>query len=191
MTRRKAVIDVDEILWSFSKAFYDEIKLHGYDVPVPDEWDHWSIFWLWLPKQEAFLIFDVIHGRQSKYAPYKDAKEFLTKLRNMGYYIIIASHRNPDLKDELIKWLDTYELPYDELHVSFDKTVLFDDPCIKLVVDDRPETLVKAKDAGKIAVGLMKPWNRRCGKLMLFKTLQDITEYLKTGEYHDDERHHR
>jgi hypothetical protein len=189
---KKAVIDVDEILWPFSKAFYEEVVASGIEnFPVPEEFNYWSIFWEYLPKNQAFIFFDKVHCKQCLYKPYKDAKRFLEFLKEDGYYIIIASHRDPKFRDELVKWLDMNHLPYGEVHISFDKTTLFNDPDVKLVVDDRPETLVKGEAAGVTALGLLKPWNRRCGKLHLFKTLPDIIRFIKTGYEEDDGRDKR
>jgi len=189
---KKAIIDVDETLWSFSRAFYDEVVASGIEnFPVPEEFNYWSIFWEYLPKDAAFKFFDRVHCKQCDYKPYKEAKHFLQFLKDQGYYIVIASHRDPKYTEELKNWLMLCALPYDEVHVSFDKTALFNDPEVELVVDDRPETLVRAARAGKIAIGLLKPWNKRCGKLRLFKSLKDIERYLKTGEMEDDGRHDR
>jgi hypothetical protein len=175
----KIVVDVDETLWSFSRAFYNSVRRHGYDIPVPKEWHYWSIFWLYIPKKDAFPIFDEIHSHQTNYKPYADARKFLKSLHKMGYEIIIASHRNPKYKDELRKWLDKNKLPYDYIHTSYDKTALFDDPEIKIVVDDRSETLEIALKKGKVALGLVKPWNKKCGAhLNLFETLTDIGNHI-------------
>jgi hypothetical protein len=180
----KVICDVDEVLCPFSKAFYNEVKNRGYDFPVPEEWDHWNVFWLYFSKEQAFPIFDTIHSKQTIYAPYEDAKYLLDYLHK-HFKIIIASHRNPEYEGELKLWLDKYHLPYDEIHTSFDKSVLFTDKDVKIIIDDRPETLVLAMKAGKIAIGPMKPWNKKCGQLMLFQNLRAIKKYIEKEVIHE------
>jgi hypothetical protein len=177
MTKPIAIIDVDETLWSFSKAFYDKVKERGYDFPVPAEWDYWSIFWKWIPKDKCFPIFDEVHCNQCDYPPYKDAKEFLDFMHE-HFHIIIASHRDPKCEDELKRWLEVNQLKYDEIHTSFDKSVLFDKEDVVIVVDDNPETMDKAIVCGIISVGLSRPWNKKRG-YKLFSSLTKIKEFVE------------
>jgi hypothetical protein len=44
----------------------------------------------------------------------------------VGFYIIIASHRVKQTLDAAAPWLRANNLAYDEIHLSYDKTVLFD-----------------------------------------------------------------
>ncbi len=68
---------------------------------------------------------------------------------------------------------------FDELHVSSDKTVLFDETC-HIVVDDSTHTLEKAAKKGIIATGLSFPWNRayKNNGVKLFKSLNEILNYI-------------
>jgi hypothetical protein len=95
----------------------------------------------------------------------------------MGLYIIIASLRDEEARGATVRWLKKYELPYDELHLSNDKTVLFPDSWA--IVDDSIWTLNKAAEAGIVRTGLVNVWNANRGH-PLFPTLQEVLEYLKS-----------
>ena len=109
---------------------------------------------------------------------YDDARPFLASLRNKGFYIIIASHREQGTFEPTERWLRMHNLAYDEIHLSNDKSVLFNDLCA--IVDDSPSVLDKAKGAGIIRVGLRCPWNEKTNH-PLFDTLPEILVYLDSG----------
>lgn len=185
--KKIAIIDVDETLWDFSNALYSVVRQRGYKFPPPIRWTRWNIFWDYLSKEEMFPIFDEVHSNQCKYKPFPDAKKFLNYLSN-DYYIIIASHRNPKFKKELIKWLKMNDLHYDKVDVSYDKTKLFKDPRVSIVIDDRDETLNIAIDHNIRAMGLQRPWNINGikQKCKLFPTLTSIKDYLSEGDGDDN-----
>jgi hypothetical protein len=106
-----------------------------------------------------------------------NAEVFLSALREMGFYIIVASHRRQDAFGPTARWLEKNHLVHDELHLSTDKTVLFTD-CWG-VVDDNPDILAKAKDAGIVRAGLRNPWNEGWGH-PLFDDLNQVLTYLRT-----------
>lgn len=189
--KRTAVIDVDEILWGFNDALRECAISHGYRFPTKSECTHWAAIYDFIPKPEAIKLFDEVHERQVDYPPFPDAQDFLRFMRKY-FYVIIASHRNPDHLPQLKQWLEINKLEHDEIFVSFDKTVLFDNPNVVIVVDDRDETLGIALDHEKISVGLRRPWNQnsyhtvelRDGKkyqvpYVLFNSLTEIRDFLE------------
>ena len=94
----------------------------------------------------------------------------------MDIHIIIASHREKGALDATVKWLKKNDLIFDEIHLSYDKTVLFDD--CWAVVDDSHFTLEKAASAGIIGTGLKMPWNEH-KDYTLFHNLIEVLLYLK------------
>ena len=87
-----------------------------------------------------------------------------------------ASHRVKETLDATARWLLANNLVFDEIHLSYDKTVLFD-TCWG-IIDDSPFTLHKAKKAGIVGAGLEMPWNKR-EDYPLFGNLAEILQYLK------------
>jgi hypothetical protein len=66
-------------------------------------------------------------------------------------------------------------LVHDEVHLSNDKSVLFDGSWA--IVDDSPVTLGKAARAGIIRVGLRNPWNEWTDH-PLFNNLFEILNFI-------------
>ena len=129
-----------------------------------------------IPPGTFFSLIRDIHMDQHMFTPYPDAGSFLTSLKEIGFHIIIASHRMKETLDTTVRWLQTHNLVFDEVHLSYDKTVLFDKSWG--IVDDSPFTLHKAKKAGIVGAGLAMPWNKR-EDYPLFGSLTEIPPYLK------------
>jgi hypothetical protein len=175
-----AVIDIDNTLWQFCDAFYEELKKINSAFPPPDRWTSFEV-WEGYCSQEDFLsAINAIHFRQDsdRYLPYPEARNFLSALRERGFHLIIASHRLPEARNQTERWLKRHNLPYDVLHLSFDKTVLFGQACV--VVDDAPQTLEKAVESGAIGAGLSFPWNRAYAGngFKLFHNLNEVLSYI-------------
>jgi hypothetical protein len=183
MTKPVAIVDVDETLWGFNDALRECALSHGYNLPTKEQCTHWGSVYEFVPKPEAIKLFDEVHDHQLDFAPFTDAKEFL-EFMHKNFHVIIASHRDPNGLPMLEQWLHIHNLPYDEIFVGFDKTVLFDNPRAVVVVDDRDETLSIAMDRGMVAVGLRRPWNQSHEvDLVLFDNLVDIKRFLEDYHY--------
>jgi deoxypyrimidine-specific 5' nucleotidase type C protein (NT5C) len=178
--KKTAVIDIDNTLWQFCDAFYAELRKLNPQFPPIDQWTHFDIWDPYCSKEEFMAAINSIHVDQDNdcYRPYPDARDFLLSLRNHGFRIIIASHRMAETRQPTERWLARHALPYDELHLSFDKTVLFDRAAV--VVDDAPATLERAVARGVKSAGLLFPWNRAYANngFGLFPDLKAVQRYL-------------
>jgi len=178
---KKAIVDIDNTLWHFCDALYDELRKISSNFPTPDSWTHWDLWEGYCSETDFYGAVSVIHLNQhsDSYLPYPGAKNFLMTLREHDYHITIASHRSPDYRQQTAQWLKAHGLVYDELHLSFNKTQLFDES-IDVVVDDSPHVLEKAVEKGVIATGLLFPWNRNYedNGFNLFNNLNDILNYI-------------
>jgi hypothetical protein len=177
---KTAVIDIDNTLWQFCDAFYLELKKINRDFPSPDLWispDFWKGY---CSESDFMAAINHIHYNQDseQYRPYPEARKFLKTLREYGCYTILASHRLADTRQPTENWLKRHELPYDELHLSFDKTVLFNRAAV--VVDDIAVTLEKAVECGALGTGLLFPWNSAYASngFGLFHNLDDVLDYI-------------
>jgi hypothetical protein len=112
---------------------------------------------------------------QDGFCPYDDAEPFLASLKERGFYVIVASHRQKGTLGAAERWLRKNKLTYDRIHLSYDKTILFDD-CWG-VVDDSPVILRKARNAGIVRVGLKNPWNESEDH-PLFDNLGQVLRYI-------------
>ena len=177
---KTAIIDIDNTLWQFSDAFYLELKKINKDFPTPDQWCTYDLWEGYCSVEDFITAINTIHHNQDsdQYQPYPESRDFLSSLREHGFHIIIASHRMPETRQPTERWLARHGLLYDELHLSFDKTVLF--PTADVVVDDSPLTLVKAIESGALGAGLLFPWNRNYASngFRLFQNLNEVLDYI-------------
>jgi len=178
--KKIAVIDIDNTLWQFCDALYGKLKkLHG-NFPTTDQWTTFDFWEHYCSVEEFIVAIHAIHVDQDNdlYQPYPASRDFLVSLKERGYHIIIASHRENDSRKPTERWLARHQLTYDELHLSSDKTVLFDQAAV--VVDDAPHTLMKAVASGAVVAGLIFPWNRtyKGNGFGLFQDLNDVLGYI-------------
>ncbi|HNS77703.1 MAG TPA: hypothetical protein PKM17_03555 [Syntrophorhabdus sp.] len=174
---KKIAVDIDNILWDFSPVFWERLRRINPDIIPPTVWNRWDFWHQYVTTKQLYGAIKEIHLEQEKFRPFDDASLFLSSLRDMGFYIIIASHREKGTIEPTERWLGMYRLVYDEIHLSSDKSVLFNDLCA--VVDDSPSVLDKAKAAGIVRAGLRCPWNKDTDH-PLFNTLPEILSYLKS-----------
>jgi FMN phosphatase YigB (HAD superfamily) len=173
--RGRIIVDIDNTLWYLAPQFWEELKKVNPEMPPPGEWGSRRSIERFMPIKEFFRVLKVIHMRQEIYPPFPDAEYFLQSLKERGFYIVIASHRSPDTYEPTVSWMKKYRLAHDEIHISYDKSILF--PGSIALVDDSPINLAKAVEAGILGTGLLFPWNERSG-FPLFKTLSEVLAYL-------------
>ncbi len=173
----KVIVDIDNTLWDFGSVLYERMNTVNLEVPPPTEW-HLFDFWKdYVSPRTFYTIIKSIHMDQDHFLPFSDAQSFLASLKEMDFHIIIASHREKGTLGSTVKWLEQNNLAFDEVHLSNDKTVLFDE-CVA-VIDDSPFILKKARDAGIMGTGLKMPWNAD-GDYILFESLAEIPLLLET-----------
>lgn len=184
--RKRAIVDIDNTLWHFCDALYEELRNINKRFPTPDRWAHWDLWEGYCTEDDFLGAVNAVHFNQhsDKYLPYPEAKYFLSALKENGYHITIASHRSPDYRKQTEIWLEKHDLAYDELHLSFHKTRLFD-RFTDVVVDDAPQVLEKAVESGVMATGLLFPWNRNYADngFMLFSNLSEILYCILNGTF--------
>jgi hypothetical protein len=179
--KKTAIIDIDNTLWRFCDALYDELRRVHPAFPPVDRWTTWDFFTPFCTEQRFLAAVDAVHARQDSdaYRPYPEAHGFLRSLREQGYRIVIASHRKTEMRGPTERWLEKHGLEHDDLHLSFDKTVLFGGAAV--VVDDAPHTLEKAVEHKAVGAGLLFPWNRSYAGngFGLFDDLDEVLSYIR------------
>jgi hypothetical protein len=176
-----AVVDIDNTLWQFCDAFSRELQKINPAFPPTTQWTTWNFFTPFCTEEQFMVAVDAVHSRQDSdlYRPYPEAKGFLRALKEQGFRVVIASHRRTEMQVPTERWLRKHELQYDDLHLSFDKTVLFKDAAV--VVDDAPHTLEKAVEQKAIGAGLLFPWNKAYAGngFGLFRDLNEVLGYIE------------
>jgi FMN phosphatase YigB (HAD superfamily) len=173
--QRRIIVDIDNTLWHLAPELWEALKKVNREMPPPAEWDSRKSIERFMPIKEFFRVLKSIHMQQEIYSPFPDAGYFLRDLKERGFYIVIASHRDPDAYEPTVSWMKKNSLAYDEIHLSYDKSVLFPDSIA--LIDDSPINLSKAAEAGILGTGLLFPWNENSG-FPLFKTLSEVLQYL-------------
>src|SRR5512135_3418678 len=157
---KTAIIDIDNTLWQFCDAFYEELRKLNNNFPTPENWTRWDIWEGYCTEQDFYKAVNTIHQNQDSdnHQPYPEAKGFLSALKGNDYHITIASHRSPESLNQTERWLKKHGLLYDEIHLSFHKTTLINNKTT-VVVDDSPDVLEHAVQHNVMATGLLFPWN--------------------------------
>jgi FMN phosphatase YigB (HAD superfamily) len=171
---KRIIIDIDNTLWDFASVFQERLKKIAPEIPPMSDWE-WDFYMEYISIEELYGIVNSIHKEQDVFEPYASATWFLTTLLEKGYELIIASHRHENSREATENFLKKNDLPYTELHLSYNKAILFDS-CIA-IVDDNPHILDEAKQKGLVCAGLFFPWNKNSGH-PLFDSLEKILQFL-------------
>jgi uncharacterized HAD superfamily protein len=92
--------------------------------------------------------------------PYPHAVATVNGWHAAGHWIHITSHRAEHCQTATARWLDGIGLHYDDLYCSYDKVARCVELGVELLIDDSPDNIVRALDAGLLAATLRHPWNR-------------------------------
>jgi len=172
---KRVIIDIDNTLWNLAPELWKRLQAINPNMPPPEKWNDWDFWEEHVHTQDLYQCLREVHSQQDQYAPYPESREFLAALKKRRFYIIIASHREKRTLESTLRWLQKYDLAYDEVHLSSDKSVLFDGSWA--IVDDSPVTLAKAARAGVIRMGLRNPWNEGMDH-PLFNNLVEVLGFI-------------
>jgi len=92
--------------------------------------------------------------------PYAGAVEAVAAWHADGHFIHVTSHRSTDAHETTAAWLERIGLPYDDLHCSWDKVTRCTAIDIDVLIDDSPQNILRAQEAGIVPATLAHPWNR-------------------------------
>lgn len=177
--KKRAVVDIDNTLWHFCDILYERLQKINGTIPPPDYWVEWDFWENYCSKAEFLGAIEDIHLNQDddRHLPYPEARNFLAVLKENNFHITIASHRTTESIEQTRSWLMKHDLLFDEIHLSYDKTVLIDTNCYA-VVDDAPYILEQAAERGVTAAGLVFPWNKHF-RNNGFKLCMNLDEVLR------------
>jgi hypothetical protein len=173
----KCIVDIDNTFWPFAPVLYRCLREISPAILPIEKWGAWRFWGKEMDTETFYGVLKKIHMMQEEFAPYDDAKQFLRSLKEMGFRVLIASHREREAYGPTARWLMKYELAFDELHIVKDKSILFEGAFG--IVDDSPITLAKAKGAGLVTTGLLFPWNEGLG-YTLFESLPEVLTYIES-----------
>jgi uncharacterized protein len=156
----RIAIDIDSTLHDYWPQLARAAK-HRFGIDLP--YEH-QLTWEIAPlrREQVNVLVEETHKDVNVLAaePYPGAVETIRRWKQEGHYVIVASHRHERSRAATEQWLERIGLPYDELYCAFDKVGHCIEVHIDVLIDDSPETLAKALQAGIAAATLLHPWNR-------------------------------
>jgi uncharacterized HAD superfamily protein len=156
----RIAIDIDSTLHHYWDQLESAAKRRfGVELPYAEQLV-WKIDRL-RPEQVKACVEETHTDEQILGAePYPGAVETVRAWKEAGHFIHVTSHRRVEAHGATEQWLQRIGLPYDELYCSTDKIARCREIGIDLLIDDSPENLLAAVDAGIAAATLAHPWNR-------------------------------
>jgi uncharacterized protein len=153
-------IDIDSTLHHYWDQLSDASRRRfGIALPYEDQVT-WGISLLRPEQVRACVEETHTEARVLAAEPYPGAVEAVRGWHGDGHFIHITSHRAASSHDATERWLRKIGLPYDELYCSYDKVKRCTEIGIDLLIDDSPDNLERALDAGIAAATLLHQWNR-------------------------------
>jgi hypothetical protein len=61
---KKAIIDIDNTLWHFCDALYEELRKINENFPIPDRWAHWDMWEGYCSIDEFIGAVNAVHLNQ-------------------------------------------------------------------------------------------------------------------------------
>jgi hypothetical protein len=155
----RIAIDIDSTLhhyWDLvERIAQDRFGVHlpyaeqrGWDIPV-------------LEREQIGAMVKESHSDENIAAavPYPGAADAVRRWQEAGHWIHVTSHRRDSCGPATRRWLEDHQIPFDDLHCSFDKITRCVEIGIDLLVDDSPVNIRAARENGILAATLIHPWN--------------------------------
>jgi uncharacterized HAD superfamily protein len=175
----RLAIDIDSTL----HPYWDQLagiakRRFGVDLPY-DSQATWAIKRLTPEQLEACV--QETHTKEHVLAaePYPQAVETVTRWHEQGHFIHITSHRASDAHPHTSEWLTNIGLPHDELYCSNDKIARCVEIGIDVLIDDSPQNLLRAVEAGIVAATIEHPWNRDLEGVIIARDWAGLAERLQ------------
>ena len=156
----RIAIDIDSTLHHYWDQLSDASR-RRFGIALPyEEQVTWTITLLRPEQVRAVVAETHSDDRVLAAEPYPGAVETVRRWHEAGHFIQSPRTARPPASRPRRRWLDRIGLPYDELCCSDDKVARCREIGIELLIDDSPENLEAAIDAGIGAATLVHPWNR-------------------------------
>jgi FMN phosphatase YigB (HAD superfamily) len=155
----KIALDIDSTLHHYWPLL-ERIARDRYGVAMPyEEQRDWGI--TTLEREQLIACVAETHSDENILAckPYPDAVETVRAWHEAGHWIHVTSHRRQGAHAATEAWLEAIGMPFDDLHCSFDKVSRCIELGVHVLVDDSPQNIEQAREAGIVAATIVHPWN--------------------------------
>jgi uncharacterized HAD superfamily protein len=156
----RIALDIDSTLHHYWDLFAGVVRRrYGVDLPYEDQ-TGWGI--TTIPRDDVAQAVMETHSDENILAgePYPGAVETVRAWHEEGHWIHITSHRAANCHTATANWLDQIQLPYHDLHCSYDKVTRCAEIGIDVLVDDSPVNLERAREVEILGATILHPWNR-------------------------------
>ena len=158
-TQRGLACDLDSTLWPFN----DALREAGGGAVSVDEWLGWSqLVELCGGERMATEAFERAQGYDSmrRFGLFTGVRETFAALEEGGVRVVVVTNRSRRLADDAARFLTQAGLRCSVCALSPSERISFClEQGIRVIVDDRPQTLESAHDAGLTAIALRYPYN--------------------------------
>lgn len=158
MTPNKVVIiDTDEVIRKFVAQV---TKIYNTEFPSnptnTDSLSAWSLSEYFPLIKDIQNYFDITHPKEiyENAEIYEGTQDFLLKLKELGYFVVLASAQIPDNHQYTINWYKKHNLVYDAICFTQDKSIFHAD----FLLDDGVHNL-QAFSSG-MSVAMNRGWNK-------------------------------
>ncbi len=103
-------------------------------------------------------IFEYFHLQSIPSLPVIPGSRVALETLQQQFRIVIITARRPYARPQTLEWLHTHKLPFDELHLTGEKSDVTEG--LKFAVDDHPEHVKDYISQGIQAFLMDQPWNR-------------------------------
>jgi len=156
----RIAVDIDSTLHHYWDQFAAIAKKRfGVDLPYETQLT-WEVSRLRPEQARACVAESHTAPHVLAATPYPGAVEAIRAWHEAGHFIHVTSHRTTEAHGATERWLEQIGLPYDELYCSFDKVSRCREIGIELLIDDSPQTLLRAAEAVMTPATIVHPWNR-------------------------------
>lgn len=176
-------IDLDGVCYDFAASFRRYLHEHeGFPCWWTPQATRWEFYEDWGFTLDEFLnLFNrgvdagviFAHGQ-----PYANTQEAFKWIKAAGHTIHIVTDRSmgrPGASEKATRvWLDKYDMPFDSLTFSADKTVVN----LDVMVDDKPSNYEALRAAGVDARLLTRPWNQHVPDARRVRDLLHFAEVI-------------
>ncbi len=154
----RVAIDIDSTLHHYWPIL-ERVARERYGVKIPYEDQRgWGIDTL--ERDQMVACVEETHSDENILTaePYPGAVEAVGAWHGDGHFIHVTSHRAERTRAATVEWLERIGLPYDDLHLSFDKVARCVEIGIDVLIDDSPVNIERARGHGIVTATLSHPW---------------------------------
>lgn len=161
----RIAVDLDGVVYEWQRTYrYMMREYRGVELPpVEDFWFYWNApDQFTTPEDRKWMWSEGVRRGLFRYGHmWKGARIGLEALRDAGYALSIVTHRPEQAVSDTLEWAALYlkDIPLYGFSILSNGEAKTDVPW-DILVDDKPENIDDALDAGREGLLFDQPWNR-------------------------------